>query len=74
MNRLSLVLPLLAVAAPLEAQDRTAFVTQFDRVRVDGPVEVHLATRAGPGARIVGLRVISSDRMATCAIAQGLEE
>ncbi len=29
---------------------------------------------AGPGARIVGLRVISSDRMATCAIAQGPEE
>jgi hypothetical protein len=54
MNRLLLVLPLLAVTAPLEAQDRTAFVTQFDRVRVDGPVEVHLATRAGPGARITG--------------------
>lgn len=29
---------------------------------------------AGPGARIVVSRVISSDRMATCAIAQGLEE
>lgn len=29
---------------------------------------------AGPGARIVVARVISSDRMATCAIAQGLEE
>ncbi|RUN75825.1 DUF2807 domain-containing protein [Sphingomonas sp. TF3] len=54
MNRLALVLPLLAVAAPLEAADRTAFVTQFDRVRVDGPFEVHLATRAGPGARITG--------------------
>ncbi len=29
---------------------------------------------AGPGARITIARVISSDRMATCAIAQGLEE
>jgi cobalt-precorrin 5A hydrolase len=28
---------------------------------------------AGPGARIVVTRQISSDRMATCAIAQGLE-
>lgn len=28
-------------------------------------------TAAGPGARIVIVRVISSDRMATCAIAQG---
>lgn len=28
---------------------------------------------AGPGARIVVARVISSDRMATCAIAQGPE-
>ena len=28
---------------------------------------------AGPGARIVVPRVISSDRMATCAIAQGLK-
>jgi cobalt-precorrin 5A hydrolase len=29
---------------------------------------------AGPGARIAVTRVISSDRMATCAIAQGPEE
>ena len=28
---------------------------------------------AGPGARIVVTRTISSDRMATCAIAQGPE-
>lgn len=41
---------------------------------VGSVAEAAALVAAGPGARIVGLRVISSDRMATCAIAQGPEE
>ncbi len=41
---------------------------------VGSVAEAAALAAAGPGARIVGLRVISSDRMATCAIAQGPEE
>ncbi len=40
---------------------------------VGSVAEAAALAAAGPGARIVGLRVISSDRMATCAIAQGPE-
>lgn len=54
MYRLLPILPLLAYAAPLAAADRAVSVTEFDRVRIEGPFEVHLATRGVPGARIAG--------------------
>lgn len=54
MNRLRLIAPLVLFAAPAGAADRTAFVSDFDRVRVEGPFEVHVMTRAAPAARIAG--------------------
>lgn len=54
MNRFRLALPLFLFAAPADAADRTAFVSEFDRVRVEGPFEVHVVTRAAPAARITG--------------------
>lgn len=41
---------------------------------VGSVAEAAALAAAGPGARITIARVISSDRMATCAIAQGLQE
>lgn len=37
MLRRSLVPALIALAAPAQAADRSYVVTNFDRVRVDGP-------------------------------------
>ena len=45
----------------------------IDTRGVGSVAEAVALAAAGPGARIVVARVISSDRMATCAIAQGLE-
>ncbi|MBN8808063.1 MAG: DUF2807 domain-containing protein [Sphingomonas sp.] len=42
MNRALAFLPLLALAAPAVAADRSFVVTNFDRVRVDGPFEVRV--------------------------------
>lgn len=47
---LPLALSLLAAAAPAPAAERNYSVTSFDRVRVEGPFEVKLATGAAPGA------------------------
>lgn len=44
----------LTVAAPARAAERRYVVTQFDRVRVDGPFDVRVATRGAPAARAVG--------------------
>ncbi|MGN6818404.1 MAG: GIN domain-containing protein [Sphingomonas sp.] len=48
MLRRSLVLALIALAAPAHAADRSYVVTNFDRVRVDGPFEVRVEV-GGPG-------------------------
>ena len=54
MNRLLLLLACLVVAAPVHAAERHYVVTSFDRVRVDGPFEVHLTTREAPAATADG--------------------
>ena len=49
-----LLLPLLLIAAPASAAERGYVVTDFDRIRVDGPFEVHVTTRGSPMARASG--------------------
>lgn len=43
-----------AIAAPAGAAERSVAVTTFDRIRIDGPFEVQLITRATPNAKISG--------------------
>lgn len=49
-------LPLVAslLCAPAHAVERGYSVTDFDRVRVDGPYKVTLTTGKSPGARAIG--------------------
>ncbi len=57
MHRLLLAFApaLIAFAVPAHAEDRSFLVTNFDRVRVDGPFEVHVAVGGGVyGARASG--------------------
>lgn len=56
MTRAPLVLlPIaLSFAAPVHAAERSFVVTSFDRLRVDGPFEVRVATRRPPSARVEG--------------------
>ncbi|HZF43328.1 MAG TPA: head GIN domain-containing protein [Sphingomonadaceae bacterium] len=49
---LFLLAPLMA--APAHAAERGYSVTDFDRIRVDGPYRVTLTTGRSPGARAVG--------------------
>jgi hypothetical protein len=48
------LLPALLIAAPAQAAERSVVVTSFDRLRVDGPFDVRVATRRPPSARITG--------------------
>lgn len=51
---LSLAPASLAIAAPAHAADRNYSVTGFDRIRIDGPFRVRLATGVAPFARASG--------------------
>lgn len=48
------VLALSLSAIPAGAAERSVAITNFDRVRIDGPFAVTLTTRASPNARISG--------------------
>lgn len=48
------VLLLLLAAAPAGAADRQVFVSSFERLRLEGPYQVSVATGRSPGARISG--------------------
>jgi hypothetical protein len=50
MLRRSLAFALIALAAPAHAADRSYVVTNFDRVRVDGPYSVQVEVGTGGGA------------------------
>lgn len=50
MLRRSLVLALIALAVPAQAADRSYVVTNFDRVRVDGPYSVQVEIGTGGAA------------------------
>lgn len=52
--RIALPFALLIAAGPALAADRSVAVTNFDRVRIDGPFSVTLTTRASPNARVSG--------------------
>lgn len=53
MKTAAFALALLA-ASPALAAERGYSVTDFDRIRVDGPYKVTLATGRSPGARAIG--------------------
>lgn len=50
----SILLSALLLGAPLSAAERSVAVTNFDRVRIDGPFAVTLTTRASPNAVVSG--------------------
>jgi hypothetical protein len=49
-----LLAPLLLVGVPAGAAERSYTIGSFDRIRVEGPFDVQLATEASPGARAEG--------------------
>ncbi len=49
-----LVLLLLLLPAATPAAQRSFAVGSFERVRIDGPFEVHIVTGGSPGARVEG--------------------
>lgn len=69
----ALGLPLIAVdQAALEAQTTITQASASLSTRRTGSVaEAAALAAASPGARLLGPRHVSPDRMATCAIAQG---
>lgn len=66
-------LPIRAVAPADLACQTTATTSAVSQIaRGTGSVaEAAALAAAGPGARLLGPRVVSSDRMATCALAEG---
>ena len=52
--RMLVLLPLVALADPAAADERTVMVGGFDRVRVEGPYTVSVTTGGSPRARIEG--------------------
>jgi cobalt-precorrin 5A hydrolase len=67
-----LALPVIAIdSVALGAQDTLTQSGQSHAARGTGSVaEAAALAAAGPGARLIMRRVISTDRMATCAVAQ----
>lgn len=51
---LTLALNFVLLAAPVAAAERSVAIVNFDRIRVDGPFDVTVTTRATPGATIFG--------------------
>ena len=55
MNRAAILASCIAsLASPATAAERTLSVTTFDRVRVDGPYKVKVATGVSPFAKVSG--------------------
>ncbi len=50
----SLLFILALIAQPALARDRTITITSFDRIRVEGAMQVEVVTGRGPSARISG--------------------
>ena len=69
----ALGLPLTAVdpAVLAEVETITHSPVSFNAYGTGSVAEASALAAAGPGARLLGARHISPDRMATCAIAQG---
>ncbi|WP_457354941.1 GIN domain-containing protein [Sphingomonas sp. UYP23] len=49
----ALLVPLVSLA-PAQAAERSYFIGDFDRIRIEGPFDVRLATRGTPAARVTG--------------------
>jgi len=54
LTRVFLFAALATASAPALAADRGVTVTSFDRIRVEGPFIVEIATNKGPSARVSG--------------------
>ena len=54
MIRAGLLLLLAFGASPTAAAERRVAIGSFDRIRIDGPFEVHIATGRSPGGTIAG--------------------
>ena len=69
----ALGLPLTGIApeAPARASTLTSSVASLAARETGSVAEASALAAAGAGARLLGPRRISPDRMATCAIAQG---
>lgn len=69
-------LPVIAIdSAALEAQQTVTQAEASKAARNAGSVaEAAALAAAGPGARLLSRRVISADRMATCALAHSATE
>lgn len=50
----ALPLALALTAGPAQARDRIVTVTSFDRIHIEGPFRVEIATNRGPSARLSG--------------------
>ena len=61
--RIALPLILLAAASPATAAERRYTVTDFDRVRIEGPFSVKLVTRSTPFARAQAGSQAALDRL-----------
>ncbi|WP_305970658.1 MULTISPECIES: cobalamin biosynthesis protein [unclassified Mameliella] len=66
-------LPVIGIdAATLSAQEVQTQSEASTAARGTGSLaEAAALAAAGPGARLIGRRVVSTDRMATCALAEG---
>ncbi|WP_209037521.1 cobalamin biosynthesis protein [Mameliella alba] len=66
-------LPVIGIdAATLSAQEvRTQSVASTAARQTGSLAEAAALAAAGPGARLIVTRVVSEDRMATCALAEG---
>lgn len=54
MVQFLLFITLLAVPAVAQARERVFTVTEFDRIRLDGPIKVEVTTAKAPSARATG--------------------
>ncbi|MEG3176830.1 DUF2807 domain-containing protein [Sphingomonas sp. RB3P16] len=53
--RYAFLIPLLLVCPPAHAAERRYFIADFDRIRIEGPLDVRLATRGAPAATVTGV-------------------
>jgi hypothetical protein len=76
MNRTAiLALCLASLASPAAAAERNLSVTSFDRIRIDGPFKVRLATGVSPFAKVSGspaaIDAVSVDQQGRTLIVRG---
>lgn len=61
LSPLALAFALVLASAPAQAAERNYSIGSFDSIRVEGPFDVRLTTKASPGARAEGDPKITQD-------------